>query len=128
MHSYLSQVLQIVQALLSRKAMAQKTLTVSKPNGDQKMVSVMDSTTVGQILQQCHEVGVEDHQATLVRGVTLLEPDTTVSEASLEEGDELLFIWSDPFVEMASWTGEEMGKDLYVRIPPETTSIDHGAF
>ena len=95
------------------------------------MVSVADTTTVKEILQQCHAVTegcIQDRQANLLRGVMFLEPDTTVSEAGLGHGDEISLVWSDPFVEMASWTGEQVGKDLYVRIPPGTTGIDPGAF
>ena len=109
-------------------AMAQKTLRVTSPNGDERMVFVVDTTTVREILQQCHGDGVQDRQATLIQGVTVLEPDMTVSEAGLEEDAEISLLWSDPFVEMARWTGEEIGKDLYVRIPPGTTSIDPAAF
>ena len=53
----------------------------------------------------------------------------TVNEAGLEDGDELSLVWSDPFVEMARWTQEEtMDRDLYVRIPAGSTSIDDWAF
>ena len=109
-------------------AMAQKTLRVTSPNGDERAVFVTDTTTVREILQQCQEDAVQDRQATLIQGVTVLEPDMTVSEAGLEDGAEISLLWSDPFVEMARWTGEEIGKDLYVRIPPGTTSIDFDAF
>ena len=108
--------------------MAQKRLVVTNANGDQRTVSVLDTTTVREIMQQCHEDGVQDREAMLIRGVTPLEPDMTVNEAGLEDGNEITLVWSDPFVEMARWTGEEMGQELYVRIPPETTSIDPGAF
>ena len=110
-------------------AMAQKTLWVTSPNGDQWTVSVVDTTTVREIMQQSDEDGVvRDREATLIHGVTVLEPDMTVSEAGLEDGAEISLLWSDPFVEMASWTGEEIGEDLYVQIPPETTSIEDRAF
>ena len=89
---------------------------------------MVDTTTVREILQQCQEDGVRDREATLIQGVTVLEPQMTVSEAGLEDGAEISLVWSDPFVEMARWTGEEIGKDLYVRIPPGTTSIDFDAF
>ena len=115
-------------ALLQPAAMVQKTLQVTSPNGDQRMVSVLDTTTVKEIMQQCHEDGVQDRQATLIRGMTLLEPDMTVSEAGLEDEDGIALVWSEPFVEMARWEGEEMGKDLYVRITPGRTSIDEQAF
>ena len=88
----------------------------------------MDSTTVREILQQYHADDCEDRQATLLRGVTVLEADLTVSEAGLEDGDEISLVWSDPFVEMERWTGEETHQDLYVRIPLGTTSINDGAF
>ena len=121
---FIQDLAQVQQAL----AMAQKTLWVTSPNGDQKVVSVMDTTTIKEILQQCHEDDGQDCQATLIRGVTVLEPDMTVSEAGLKDGDEISLLFSDPFVEMASWTGEEMDHDLYVRVPPGTISIDPGAF
>ena len=106
--------------------MAEKTLCVTSPNGDQRMLTVMDTTTVKEILQQFHEdEHLQDRQATLLRGVTVLEPDLTVSEAGLEEVDEISLVWSDPFVEMERWTG--LG-DGYVRIPPGTRSIDERAF
>ena len=114
--------------ILLAVAMAQKTLWVTSPNGDQKVVSVMDTTTVKEILQQCHEDDGQDREANLIRGVTVLEPDMTVSEARLKDGDEVSLVWFDPFVEMACWTGEVMDRDLYVRIPPGTISIDPGAF
>ena len=109
-------------------AMAQKTLRVTNPNGDQKVVSVVDTTTMREILQQCRADDLQDREATLIQGVTVLEQDMTVSEAGLEDGAQICLVWSEPFVEMASWTGEEMDGDLYVRIPPGTTSIDEMAF
>ena len=87
-----------------------------------------DTTTVREILQQCQEDGVQDRQATLIQGVKVLEPDMTVSEAGLDDGAQISLLWSNLFVEMARWTGEEIGKDLYVRIPPGTTSINFEAF
>ena len=56
-------------------AMAQKNLRVTSPNGDQRTVPVMDTTTVKEILQQCQEGDVQDRQATLIHGVTILELD-----------------------------------------------------
>ena len=108
--------------------MAHKSLLVSKPNGEQRMVSVLDTTTVKEIVQQFLKDEVHGRQATLIQGVTLLEPDMTVNQAGLEDGNEICLVWIDPFVEMIRWTGGRMGKDLYVRIPPEATSIDAGAF
>ena len=69
------------------------------------MVSVVAMTTAREILQQCHQDGIPDHRATLIQGVTVLEPDMTVSEAGLEDGDDISLLWSDPFVEMERWTG-----------------------
>ena len=92
------------------------------------MVSVMNTTTMREILQQCEEGAVQDLQGTLLRGVVQLKPDMTVSEAELEEGDEISLVWSDPFVEIESWTGEKMDQDLYVRIPPHITRIKDRAF
>ena len=89
---------------------------------------MMETTTVKEILQQCHEGCVQDRQSKLIRGVAVLEPDVTVIEAGLKDGDEVSLVWFDPFVEMASWTGEEMDHDLYVRVPPGTISIDEWAF
>ena len=109
-------------------AMAEKDLRIVSANGDEKTVFVVDTTTVREILQQFEKDDEQDRHATLLRGVTLLEPDMTVKEADLEDGEEISLVWSDPFVEMASWTGEDMGKDLYVRIPIETTSIAPWAF
>ena len=109
-------------------AMAQKRLRVASLNGDHKMVSVVDTTTCREILQQFNDCDVRDRQANLIRGVMMLDLDMTVSEAGLEDGDEISLILSDPFVEMASWTGEDMNQALYVRIPPEITSIDDEAF
>ena len=86
----------------------------------------MDTTTVTEILQQCSE-GVEDLQATLLKGVTVLEPDMTVIEAGLADGDEISLVWSDPFVEMARLTGLR-APAIYVRIPAHITSIDDEAF
>ena len=105
-----------------------KTLQVISPNGDQRTVSVVDTTTVREILQQCQEDGVQDRKPTLIRGVTLLEPDMTVGEAGLEDGDEISLIWSDLFLEMERWTGEKMDRSLYVRTPAEITRIDDEAF
>ena len=88
-------------------AMAQKTLQIISPNGDERMVPVLDTTTVREILELFHEGGAQDRKATLIRGMTLLEPDMTVTEAGLEDGEEISLVWSDPFVEMERWTGEE---------------------
>ena len=103
-----------------------KTLRVSSPNGDQTKVSVMDSTTVKEILQQCHEGETEERRATLVHGVTLLKPSMSMKEVGLGDGDELslmkwkfiaifqTIIWSQCSVDIARWTGEEMGSELYI--------------
>ena len=109
-------------------AMAQKTLQIISPNGDQRMVSVLDTTTVREILEQFHKDDVPERQGNLIRGQTLLEPDMTVGEAALEDEEELTLFWSDPFVEMGRWTGEKVDEDLYVRIPPHITRIEAGAF
>ena len=53
---------------------------------------------------------------------------TVSSFAGLEDGNEISLVWSDPFVEMASRSSEEMNQDLFVRIPPGFTSILPGAF
>ena len=114
---------------LQPAAMAQKILRILGANGDQRVVSVLDTTTIRQIVQQCDEGSVQDFEGALLRGVTRLEPDMTVSEAGLEDGEEISLIWFDPFddtcVEMAHWTGEAMGNNLYVRIPPHVTSIEN---
>ena len=89
---------------------------------------MVDTTTIREIVQQFHEDDVRDRQATLLRGVTVLEADMTVSETGMEDGDEISLVWSDPFVEMASWTGGEMDQQLYVRIPSHITCISGGAF
>ena len=110
-------------------AMAQKSLCITSANGDQRIVSVLDTTTVREIMQQCHaDVLNQDRRASLIRGVTLLEPDLTVSDAGLEDADELSLLWSDPFVEMVRWSGEKTNEDLYVQIPPNTIMIPHRAF
>ena len=97
---------------------------------------MVDTTTVKEILQQCHEHDVEDRQGTLIRGVTVLKPEMTVIEAGMEEEAEICLLWSDPFVEMARWTREKIvfwepsfverwtGQELDVQIPPETASIE----
>ena len=103
--------------------MAQKKVTVTRPNGDERMVSVVDTTKIREVLQQCHVDDVKDRHTKVLRGVTLLKPDMTVSEAGLEDGDEISILRSDPFVEMASWTGEAVDQPLYVRIPDQTTCI-----
>ena len=79
-------------------------------------------------MQQFEEDDDQDRQATLLHGMTLLEPDMTVVEAGLEDAEDISILWSDPFVEMAEWTGEKMDGDLYVRIPPHVTHIDDLAF
>ena len=108
--------------------MAQKILGVLSTNGEEKMISVVDTTTVREILQQFEEDDDQDRQAKLIRGVTLLEPDMTVGEAGLEDGDDISLVWSDPFVEMDRWRGEEMDGELYVRVPSHITQIDADAF
>ena len=159
-------------------AMAQKTLQISSANGDQKRVSVTDTTTVTfvllkdllfgpykafyivfklasqgffvlalqgllyshsflgflskskvrEILQQCHRDDGQDRQANLLRGVMLLEPDMTVNQAGLEDGDEISLFWSEPFVEMASCRGVTIDQALSIRIPRHVTRIDEMAF
>ena len=109
--------------------MAQKRLRITSPNGDEIVLDVEDTTTIREISQQCHEGGPEDREANLIRGVTLLEPKMTVSEAGLEDGDDLSLVWNkDPFVEMEKWTGEKVDQDLCVRIPPHVTHIEAKAF
>ena len=110
-------------------AMETKTLSITSANGDQRMVSVVDTATISQIVQQCNEWVVEDRQATLLKGVTLLEPDMTVREAGLGDGEEISLVWSDPFVEMAKRAVEGLDQPaVYVRIPNNITSIDEDAF
>ena len=111
-------------------AMAEKCLRIVSANGDEQKVSVLDTTTVREILQQFEEDDVQDRQGSLLRGVTLLEPDMTVKEAGLEDGEDISILWSAPCIELTEWTGLEMlmGKDLYVRIPNQTTSIVSWAF
>ena len=82
--------------------MAQKMLLVTSPNGDQQTLFVVDTTTVREISQKCHKDGVQDLEVTLIQELTVLEPDMTVSEADLKDGDEISLLWSDPFVEMAA--------------------------
>ena len=106
----------------------QKRLRITSANGDEKVVSVMDTTTVREISQQFHEDDGRDREANFLRGATLLEPDMTVNEAGLEDEDDISLVWKDLFVEMVRWQGENTGEDLYVRIPAETTSIDVRAF
>ena len=110
-------------------AMTEKTLRITSANGDKRMVSVVDTTTVREILRQLQADDDQDRQATLLKGVMLLEPAMTVSKAGLEDGDEISLVWSQArFVEMASWTGREKSKDLYVRIPARIRSIEAWAF
>ena len=94
------------------------------------MVSVKDTTTVKEISQHCQQEDLRDRQATLLRGVALLEPDMTVSvsEAGLEDGDEISLVWSDPFAEMERWSDEKMDQALSARIPSNITCIDDRAF
>ena len=73
--------------------MAQKTLRVTSASGDERVVSVADTTTVKEMARQCRGDGVQDRQATLVRGVTVLEPRMTVKEAGLEDGEEVSVAW-----------------------------------
>ena len=109
--------------------MAQKSLHISGANGAEKTVSVLDTATVREILQQFEEDEVQDREAKLIRGVTLLEPDMTVNEAGLEDGDELSLVWSPlPLFEMACWRGEEMDQDVCVQIQHHTRFIDDEAF
>ena len=112
-------------------AMAEKNLRILSTNGDEQKVSVLDTTTVREILQQFEEDDEQDRQGSLLRGVTVLEPDMTVNQAGLEDGEEISLVWSDPFIEMDRWnrwTDEEMDGDLYVRVPSHITQIDYGAF
>ena len=112
-----------------RGSPAQRTLRVLSANADAKMISVMDTTTVREILQQFDKDGGPDRAASLIRGVTLLEPHMTMSEAGLEDRDEVSIVFYEPnLVEMPHWTGKDMGQKLHVRIPPRTTSIDERAF
>ena len=109
-------------------AMAEKSLRIISANGDEKKVFVLDTTTVREILQQFEEDDEQDRQATLLHGVTLLEPDMTVNQAGLKDGDDISLVWSDPFVEMDRWRHEEMDEELYVLVPSHITQIDDEAF
>ena len=108
--------------------MTEKTVCITSANGAQRVVSVLETTTVREILQQFDDDSVEDRQATLLHGVTRLEPDMTVSEAALGDGEDLSLVWFDPFVEMERWTGAKMEQNLYVRIPSHIIFIDEWAF
>ena len=93
---------------------------------------MVDTTTAREIIEiieseMCHEEGAEDRQGKLIRGAMLLEPDMTVSQAGLEDADELSLVWS-PLVEMARWRDEELEQDVCVQIPHHTRFIDDGAF
>ena len=121
-------------------AMAQKSLRISSPNGDQKILSVVDTTTFREILLQCQEDDNQDRKATLLQGVTLLEPRMTVSEAGLEDGDDIYLVWPElTYVEIAGCRGmdmyvlhgrraENMDQALYVRTPMHVTRIANDAF
>ena len=109
--------------------MAQRTLQVLSANADEKMISVTDRTTVREILRQFDKDDGPDRAASLIRGVTLLEPHMTISEAGLEDRDEVSIVFYEPtLVEMPRWTGQRMDQDLYVQIPPGTRRIDAFAF
>ena len=93
------------------------------------MVSVLETTTVWEILQQCHKEVPADRQGTLLRGMRELESDLTVREAALKDEDDISLIWFDPFVEMTSWTSRTAHlTPLFVRIPQNTTRIEDRAF
>ena len=100
------------------------TFALSAPM--EKEVSVLHTTTVS--LQEFQKDDDQDRQATLPRGVTLLELNMTVNEAGLEDGEGISILWSAPFLEIDAWKGPETGKDLYVRTPTKTKSIDSSAF
>ena len=48
---------------------------------------------------------------TLFRGVQLLHPDATISEAGLEDGEELSLLWSKKYYETARLRGFDMQSD-----------------
>ena len=75
--------------------MAPKKLVVITPNGDQRTISVVGTTRVREIAELCHEDDGRDREAQLLRGETLLDSEMTVSQAGLEDGDEISLVWSD---------------------------------
>ena len=91
---------------------------------------MVDTTTVREIMQQCHKDCVQDCQANLLLGVTLLEPDMTVNEAGLEDGEEISLVWSEPFFKWpaACHAFTNCCSLAEVEIPSSVNSIEPFAF
>ena len=97
-------------------------------------IAVTDDTKPRNILMQFHQ----DRKGlvTLLRGEELLQRDTTVSEAGLEDGEELSLLWLKKYYETATLEEHDMRsavmdqyKDLVGRISvqiPETVDCTEG--
>ena len=102
-----------------------------------RTIPVAEDTKIHDILVRMHKKG--KGLATLFRGVQRLQPETTVGEAGLEDGEELSLLWSKKYYETAwlregHWqsAGMDQYKDLvggiYVQIPEMVNHIEPKAF
>ena len=101
-------------------------------------IQAADDTKIRDVLMQCHEEG--KGFVTLLRGVQIvqrLEPETTVGETGLEDGEELSLLFSKQYYETAR--GSDMQADMidqykdvmggiYVQIPEHVNRIEDSAF
>ena len=123
--------------------MAQKHLRIISVLDGQHLqtISVAENTQIRDILMQCHQNGKGlVTLLTLLRGVQLLHPDATVSEAGLQDGEELSLLWSKKNYYETERLGEhdiqsnllDQYKDpvgsIYVQIPETVDRIGDYAF
>ena len=100
-------------------------------------ITVAEDTKIRDILIQFHQEG--KGLVTLLRGVQRLQPNMTVSEAGLEDGEELSLLWSKNYYETARLGEHDVQSDsmdqykdllggIYVQIPDTVDCIEHDAF
>ena len=121
--------------------MASKNLHIVSGLDGQHLVTlpVSDDTTIRDIQGHYHQAG--RGLITLLGGVERLQPERTVREIGLQDGEELFLLWSKIYYETAGLRGNEiLGKSdsidqckdnaggIFVQIPKMVDCIEHGAF
>ena len=119
--------------------MAQKNLRIISGLDGQRLqtIRVAGNTKIRHIMMQLHQDG--KGLVTLLRGEQLLQPDTTVREAGLEDGEEVSLLWCKKYYETARLGEHAMGSNLldqckdlvggiYVQIPDTADRVESYAF